>query len=1017
MAKIASIVINIFVFATLRVVALKKWWFFGFGDYFMSFRLFVILVLSCFGIAPVIFLMSISSPAVLERLELAAQQESFARLQTEQYELNVRVVRLKERVSSLATLPGARDLIGYHGEQAIDAKKAGKRLTSLVNKWFALRKEVLEIRLLDPEGQERFLLTRNEQSGNFVPTKQNAKSDPQMLTFCKEGANLQVGIVRVLDIEVDHQVAAQDNSHVYGISLFTPVAVKDKVIGFLFCKVNMTDFLQDYAMSFWLDRAGNPLHEHEVSTADYHTHDNEASDDTAAEEFVGVKALLVDNKAFAWSGEDGRKVVWQPIIFNEYMPATLWVGHDVDRTELESWVEGQQFRVFLLVVTLVVIVILLAGKIGAFVDKRRAELLGGFDAIISGDRPEHLSWGWLREMRQMANELNVLKDRYFDMRHARQCAEEELRESNVRLEEIVERRTAELFATNEQLSEEVEERARAEEELIGHRDKLEELVRQRLVELAETNEQLQLEMVRRKHAQDSVRKNEARLRVILDSVPIGIFIVDREKKTITYANPASAGMIGAALPSDLYGEQCHAFFCGENRKNCQCLDEDVRFEQADITLKQMDGSPLSVLKTVIPLTIADRPCLLVSITDITELKRMSSQNQVLHEQLLQSQKMEAVGVLAGGVAHDFNNLLTIIQGSAELAMLASGEVRPESRYLAQIKETTERAGNLVRQLLLFSRTQPMTLSFLRLNDVVENLLKMLKRLIGEDVEIITELGEDIWPLEGNAANIEQVIMNLTVNGRDAMASGGKLYIRTSNVEFSKKGLPATVAEARPGRFVCLEVKDSGEGIAEETLKHIFEPFFTTKEAGKGTGLGLAVVYGIVKQHEGWIDIASEAGQGTSFKVYLPCRTTGAAEEVVASAAAVDLQGNGRRVLVVEDEEILRSLIADTLEHKGFTVFQAVNVAEALEVFEQEKGDFDLLFSDVVLPGEQNGIQLADVVREKRPGMPVILSSGYTDQKSQWAIIEERGFAFLQKPFNIGTLGRIVYDVIDKGEGE
>ncbi|MDH4321917.1 MAG: ATP-binding protein, partial [Desulfobulbaceae bacterium] len=422
-----------------------------------------------------------------------------------------------------------------------------------------------------------------------------------------------------------------------------------------------------------------------------------------------------------------------------------------------------------------------------------------------------------------------------------------------------------------------------------------------------------------------------------------------------------------------------------------------------------------VLKTVIPLTLGDRPCLLESITDITELKRMASQNQTLHQQLLQSQKMEAVGVLAGGVAHDFNNLLTIIHGSADLALLTSSTEKAEHRYLSQIKETTERAGNLVRQLLLFSRTQPMTLSVLQLNEVVGNLMKMLKRLIGEDIEVVTELADGLWLVEGNAANIEQVVMNLAVNGRDAMTSGGKLQIRTRNVIIGEQ--EALLPEVRPGRFVCLEVIDSGAGIPDEVLQHIFEPFFTTKEAGKGTGLGLAVVYGIVKQHEGWIDVDSKAGKGTTFKIYLPS-SAAEAETVVAPALAVELRGDGQRVLVVEDEEMLRGLIADTLEKKGFEVLQATNVDEALALFEREQGDFALLFSDVVLPGEQNGIQLADILREKRPDLPVVLSSGYTDQKSQWEIIEKRGYAFLQKPFNIGTLGRMVYDAVqERGAGE
>ncbi|MDH3360009.1 MAG: hypothetical protein OEL55_03985, partial [Desulfobulbaceae bacterium] len=479
--------------------------------------------------------MSINSPAVLDRLERSAQQESFSRLQTEQYELNVRVASLKERVSSMATLPGVRDIIGYRGEQTIDLSKAGKRFTELVNIWFGQRHEVLMVNLFDLEGHDRFALARNGNGGEFIIAEGGFNSSSDISPISKEVAELSAGVVLVQDIEVDHKIDDDNTQHIYGVSLLTPVAVKGKIIGFLSCKVNMTDFLRDYTLSFWLNREGKPLHGHELDNGDAHTHVLDVLNDKSSEKFPGIKTLLVDNKAVVWSGKDGKKVTWQPIIFNEDMPATLWVGHDVDRSDLEKWVEGQQYRVFLLVAGLVLIVILLAGKIAVFVDKRRAELLAGFGAIISGEKPKPFAWRGVREIKQMASELNILTERFFDMRHARQCAEEELRESNVRLEEIIERRTGELFATNEQLSKEVEERSRAEDELILHRDQLEELVRQRLVEVAETNEQLQLEMVRRKHAQDSVRKNEARLRVILDSVPIGIFIVDRDKQTITYA--------------------------------------------------------------------------------------------------------------------------------------------------------------------------------------------------------------------------------------------------------------------------------------------------------------------------------------------------------------------------------------------------------------------------------------------------------------------------------------------------
>ena len=975
----------------------------------MRLRIVIILVLCCFGIAPIALLMGINAPAVFGRLEQAAQQESLSRLQNEQYALNVRVERLKERIASLASLPGAGDVLGMQSDHAINAQVAGKRLAALVNKWFGRRAEVLDVTLFDASGRERFRLVRKAKGGPFVVAAGGLAGHPAT-DFCRSGLTLPAATVRVGGIEVMHPAADNDAAHGYSLSLVTSVAAgSGESIGSLCCRINMTDFLREYARGYWLDGGGNPLHGHEAATEG---EGRGISTDAGPEEFAGLKALLAGNKAVVWSGEHGRQVAWQPILFNENMAATLWVGHAVDRIALAQWLESQQLRVFAVVAALMLVVVLLAGKIAAFVDQSKNEVLAGFDAILSGEKPKPFAWGYLQELRQMAGDLNDLADRYFDMRLARQRAEDELRESNAKLEEMVERRTAELFATNEQLSEEVEERSRAEDELISHRDHLEDLVRQRLVELAESNEQLQLEMVRRKHAQDSVRQNEARLRTILDSVPIGIFIVDREKRTIAYANPAAAGMIGADSPADLFGKTCHSLFCESDREQRRCIDAEEYYEQADITLRRLDDVPMSVLKTVIPLTLGDRPCLLESITDITELKRMASQNQTLHQQLLQSQKMEAVGVLAGGVAHDFNNLLTIIQGSAELALLTSSTEKAEHRYLNQIKETTERAGNLVRQLLLFSRTQPMTLSVLHLNDVVENLMKMLKRLIGEDIEVATELADGLWPVKGNAANIEQVVMNLAVNGRDAMASGGKLRIRTRNVVIDERD--AVLPEVTPGRFVCLEVVDSGAGIADEVLQHIFEPFFTTKEAGKGTGLGLAVVYGIVKQHEGWIDVDSKAGGGTSFRIYLP-GSADAAEKEVAAAPAVDLHGDGRRVLVVEDEETLRGLIADTLVQKGFTVLQATSVDEALAIFAREEGAFDLLFSDVVLPGEQNGIQLADALREKRSDLPVILSSGYTDQKSQWEIITERGYAFLQKPFNIGTLVRMVHDAV-KGRG-
>ncbi len=396
---------------------------------------------------------------------------------------------------------------------------------------------------------------------------------------------------------------------------------------------------------------------------------------------------------------------------------------------------------------------------------------------------------------------------------------------------------------------------------------------------------------------------------------------------------------------------------------------------------------------------------------IMDRRQAEEEKGKIQVQLLQAQKMEAVGTLAGGVAHDFNNLLTAIRGYVDLVMMKVDESGPFYRNLKQIRNAAIRAAELTRQLLLFSRKQPMEFIHLNINRTIDDLLKMLNRLIGEDIVIRTDLEPDIWMVRADPGSIEQVIMNLAGNARDAMPNGGRLTIKTENVLLDEESCKVFL-EARPGKFVCLSVEDTGAGMNKKTIQHIFEPFFTTKEAGKGTGLGLSVVYGIVKQHEGWINVSTNSGLGSTFRIYLSASSVEPEDEVKEANPLQKLQGSGERILLVEDEEGVRGFVSEVLRGNGYSVAEAANVQEALDIFDREKGDFHLIFSDVVLP-DKSGLHLVDRLLSYKPELRVLLSSGYTDQKSQWSLIQEREIRFLQKPYALADLLQAVKAVIEK----
>jgi CheY-like chemotaxis protein len=371
--------------------------------------------------------------------------------------------------------------------------------------------------------------------------------------------------------------------------------------------------------------------------------------------------------------------------------------------------------------------------------------------------------------------------------------------------------------------------------------------------------------------------------------------------------------------------------------------------------------------------------------------------------------MEAVGRLAGGIAHDFNNLLMAITGYSELLLERVGNSEPMWREIEEIRRAGVQAASLTRQLLAFSRRQVLQPKLLDVNGVVINVENMLRRLIGEDVELVTALDEGLGRVKADPGQIEQVIMNLAINSRDAMPGGGKLTLRTGNVEVSESDIPRFV-DVPPGAWVALSMSDTGTGMSEEVKAHLFEPFFTTKE--KGTGLGLATVYGIVRQSGGHIRVDSEPGRGTTFEIFLP-RLAGAMESQEEASVPAENPGGRETILVVEDEDMVRELVFQILRRNGYTVLEASNGEEAIEVARRHRKPIHLMVTDMVMP-RMGGHELAERLVPLRPEMKVIFMSGYTDKAALHHKVLNREVTFLQKPFGPSILAAKVREVLEAG---
>jgi two-component system cell cycle sensor histidine kinase/response regulator CckA len=423
-----------------------------------------------------------------------------------------------------------------------------------------------------------------------------------------------------------------------------------------------------------------------------------------------------------------------------------------------------------------------------------------------------------------------------------------------------------------------------------------------------------------------------------------------------------------------------------------------------------EGRVLQVLKAGAADYITRNHLSRLSVTVSREMSQAEGRRERsrLEQQFRQAQKMEAVGRLAGGVAHDFNNLLTVITGYAELLLGSPDLPIGQRTALEEIQRAAERGGALTHQLLAFSRRQPFTPRTVHLNALIVHMENMLSRLIGEDVELITVAAAEPATIRTDPGQLEQVVMNVVVNARDAMPGGGKLIIETANAQVDQTYAGPNV-DLKPGSYVVLAISDTGMGMDPETTMHLFEPFFTTKAPGKGTGLGLATAYGIVKQSGGAISVYSEPGRGTTVKIYLPSAEAKAAAEMPEQSSSPALRGS-ETILVLEDEARVRKLVCEVLAGHGYHVLEAVRGEEAMRMASEYKGCIHLLLTDVVMP-EMSGPQALEQIRARHPNMKVLFMSGYTDEAMMHHGILDSGAPFLQKPFLPDALAQKVRDVL------
>jgi two-component system, cell cycle sensor histidine kinase and response regulator CckA len=516
----------------------------------------------------------------------------------------------------------------------------------------------------------------------------------------------------------------------------------------------------------------------------------------------------------------------------------------------------------------------------------------------------------------------------------------------------------------------------------------------------------------RKRNEAALRASEERFRQLFDGAADAIFVHDRHGQIVDVNRAAcvSLGYSRAELVR-MSVKDIAVHTGGTDLAELWSMASDGTSSLVEGIHRRQDGTAFPVDVHVIPFKYGDDAILLSSARDISERKRAEAERQRLEESLRHAQKLESIGRLAGGIAHDFNNLLTAISGNLSLAMLGEGGKTAIDDMLFEASRAAESAAHLTRQLLTFSRKQVINPKLLCLNDTVTGLQKMLRRLLGEDIELCVRLGSDLGQVETDEGQIEQVLVNLAVNARDAMPNGGRLVIETASITVERQHSSES-GPLQPGRYVTLLICDNGTGMSPEAKEHLFEPFFTTKEVGKGTGLGLAMVYGAVQQNHGHIAIDSELGRGTSIRIYLP-RVDDPRKDPADNTRPA-LAGGVESIFVVEDEKQVRTLAVRILARQGYQVHAYGSGEDALAALSRMDQPVDLLLTDVIMPG-MNGRDFAERAQRLRPGLRVLFTSGYTDDVIVRHGVLEQCIDFIPKPYSVECLTRRIREILDRAK--
>jgi two-component system cell cycle sensor histidine kinase/response regulator CckA len=514
----------------------------------------------------------------------------------------------------------------------------------------------------------------------------------------------------------------------------------------------------------------------------------------------------------------------------------------------------------------------------------------------------------------------------------------------------------------------------------------------------------------RKRAEEALRESESKFYKAFHASPVVMSITTLEGGVVLDVNEPFLRLTELSR-DDLVGKRTKEAGLWKSTDRDEIISEIKRLGFAhnkEVELLTKSGKRVPVLWFGDTVRIRDQQCIIASGFDLSEQKRAQEERERLRSQLQQAQKMESVGRLAGGVAHDFNNMLGVILGHAEMALDQLNADQPLYGDLKEIHKAARRSAELTRQLLTFARKQTISPKILDLNETVEGMLRMLKRLIGEDIQLAWLPGGNLWPVEMDPSQIDQVLANLCVNARDAVEGTGRITIETKNVVLDPDDC-ADHAEFIPGAFAMLAVSDNGCGMDTETLEKLFDPFFTTKGLGKGTGLGLATVYGIVKQNNGFINVYSEPDKGTTFEIYLPSRQA-AAEKIRKESAERRVPRGHETVLLVEDEESMLNVAKTILERLGYRVLAACGPAEALQLAKQHTQEIHVLMTDVIMPG-MNGRELSERLLITHPNLKILFSSGYTANVIAHHGVLDKGVHFIQKPFSLNEVATKVREAL------